>query len=355
MSSDGGPKKKACDGRQDQDAASSILLHHGRFDVTQEDMRWLRKITHPFIAFIGIQLVWIFLVVFWVYWFVVRHKEFRKLAEQYRPEMVAHGFGWPVLVGGLALLIIILAGVYVIFLYWRRQSALYREQKDVISQVTHELKSPLASIQLHLETIRLRKPSAEKLERFLDTMLADTERLNNLISNLLLAARLEQRGRTATSTVIDFSAFVTEFATRKREKLPEGGSITVDCEPGIKVAADVEGMQTALRNLFENAVLYSPASPEIRVTLRREGTRCLLTFQDKGIGLAPADLKRVFRRFYRVRRPGESIRGTGLGLYIVRSVINEHGGKINVTSEGEGKGCTFIITLPLGGEKKDNA
>lgn len=318
-------------------------------------MKWLRKITHPLVAFIGIQLVWVLLVVFWVYWFVVRHKEFRQLTERYRPDLVAHGFGWPVLVGGLALLLFILAGVYVIFLYWRRQSALYREQKDVISQVTHELKSPLASIQLHLETIRLRKPSPEKLERFLDIMLADTERLNSLISNLLMAARLEQRRRPTSSTVIDFSAFLTDFVTRKRQKLPEGGSITVEAEPGIKVAADVEGMQTALRNLFENAVLYSPASPEIRVTLQRQGSRCLLTFQDKGTGLAPADLKRVFRRFYRVRRPGESIRGTGLGLYIVKSVINEHGGKIIVTSEGEGKGCAFIITLPLAGEKKDNA
>ncbi len=318
-------------------------------------MKWLRKITHPLIAFIGIQLIWVLLVVFWIYWFVVRHKELRQLTERYRPDLVTHGFGWPVLVGGLALLLAILAGVYVIFLYWRRQSALYREQKDVISQVTHELKSPLASIQLHLETIRLRKPSPEKLERFLDTMLADTERLNNLISNLLMAARLEQRRRATASTVIDFSAFIADFAARKREKLPEGGSITVEAEPGIKIATDAEGMQTALRNLFENAVLYSPASPEIRITLQQQGKRCILTFQDKGIGLATADLKRVFRRFYRVRRHGESIRGTGLGLYIVKSVISEHGGKITVTSEGEGKGCTFIITLPLAEEKVKHA
>jgi signal transduction histidine kinase len=114
-------------------------------------------------------------------------------------------------------------------------------------------------------------------------------------------------------------------------------------------------MQTALRNLYENAVLYSPASPEIRITLGRKGNHCILTFADRGIGLSPADLKRVFRMFYRVRRPGESIRGTGLGLYIVKSVINEHGGKVRVTSEGEGKGCTFVITLPLAGGTAENA
>jgi len=314
-------------------------------------MKWLRKITHPLVAIIGIQLVWIFMVVLWVYWFVGRHKEFRSLTERYRPDLVSRGLDWPVLVGGLALLLTILAGVYVIFLYWRRQSNLYREQKDIIAQVTHELKSPLASIQLHLETIRLRNPAPDRMERFLDTMLADTERLNNLINNLLMAARLEQRRRDAPFTVVNFTELLRAFVDRKRKELPEGGSITLEAEEVIMLAADVQGMETALRNLFENAVLYSPASPEIRIALKRQGNRCCLTFADKGIGLAPNDLKRVFRMFYRVRRPGESIRGTGLGLYIVRSVMNEHGGNVSVESAGEGKGCTFVITLPLAVEK----
>lgn len=312
-------------------------------------MRWLRRLFNPLIAFICIQLVWILLVVLWVYWFVGRHKEFRTLAERYRPELLARGFDWPVLVEGIFLLVVVLAGVYVIFLYWRRQSALYDQQRSYISQVTHELKTPLASIQLHLETIRLRKPPQDKLERFLDTMLADTERLNHQINNMLMAARLEKRRRRGPYPDIDFSAFVSRFMDGKRAKLPEGGSITLDIEEGIRVAVDTEEMETAMRNLFENAVLYSPASPDIRVSLKKEGKNCLLTFADRGMGIEKKELKKIFRMFHRVRRPGENIRGTGLGLYIVGSVVEEHRGRIMASSEGIGKGCVFTITLPLSG------
>jgi signal transduction histidine kinase len=310
-------------------------------------MKSLRKLFQPLVTLIAIQLVWVLLVIFWIYWFIGSHKEFRKLAEHYNPELVRHGFDWLVLIEGLALLLVILAGVYVIFIYWKRQSDLVEQQKNFMSQVTHELKSPLASIQLHLETIKLRNPPPDKLERFLDTMLADTDRLNNLISNLLMAAKLEHRGRASQYPVIDLSGLVVGFMEQKRSKLPEGGSITIEVEEDVKSPIDKEGMETALRNLFENACLYSPASPEIRVSLRKSGRHCLLTFRDNGKGIEAKDLKRVFRMFYRVRHPGENIRGTGLGLYIVKSVVKEHGGKIRVTSEGTGKGCTFIITLPL--------
>jgi signal transduction histidine kinase len=310
-------------------------------------MKWLKKIFDPLITFIGIQLVWILMVIFWVYWFVGRHKEFRALAERYRPELLGRGFDWIVLTEGLLLLIMILAGIYVIFLYWRRQTKVNQQQKEILSQITHELKSPLASIQLHLETIRLRKPSPEKLERFLDTMLADTERLNNLINNLLMAAKLEKMRRSERYAVLDFSAFVAGIMAEKRTKLPRGGSLTVDIEPGIKVSVNPEGLQTVIRNLFENALLYSPPSPDIRVTLRKTGRTCQLTFQDRGIGISKKDQSRVFQMFFRVRSYGESIRGTGLGLYIVKSLVNENGGKIKLVSEGEGKGSTFIITFPL--------
>jgi len=310
-------------------------------------MKWLKKLFHPLIAFIGVQLVWVLVVVSWVYWFVSRHKELRQLAERYRPEMALHGYDWLVLVEGLILLVVILVGVYVIFLYWIRQTNLYNQQRSFISQVTHELKSPLASIQLHLETIRLRKPDLDKLDRFLDTMLEDTDRLNNLISNLLMAAKLENRRYSAPYQIIDFSAFLTSFMERKQQKLPEGGSLIMEVEPGLTAAVDSESMGMALRNLFENAVLYSIASPEIKVTLQRSDERCLLTFQDSGRGIEKKNLKKVFQMFYRVRQPGDSTRGTGLGLYIVKSIVEEHGGKIKVTSEGPGRGTTFLITLPL--------
>ncbi|HLO25962.1 MAG TPA: HAMP domain-containing sensor histidine kinase [Geobacteraceae bacterium] len=310
-------------------------------------MRFIKRLFHPLIALIGIQVVWLLAVFLWIYWFVGRHKEIRKLAEIYRLELVERGLDWLVLVEGIILLVLVLAGVYVIFVYWKRQSDLVIQQKNIMAQVTHELKSPLASIQLHLETIKLRNLPREKVERFLDTMLADTDRLNNLISNLLMAAKLEHRGRTPVYPVIDFSDFVVKFMEHKRAKLPEGGTLSLDVENGIRAHINVEEMETILRNLFENAVLYSNASPEISVSLSKKGSNTLLTFRDNGRGIESKDLKKVFRMFYRVRTPGENIRGTGLGLHIVKSLIKDHGGQIRVTSEGLGKGCAFHITLPL--------
>ena len=312
-------------------------------------MKKHRKLSNPLIALIGIQLIWVVMVVSWIYWFLGRNEEFHQVALRYKPELVTRGVEWIVLVEGLLMLVAVLAGVYVIFLYWRRQAKLYLQQRTYISQLTHELKSPLASIQLHLETVKLRDLPKEKLDGFIDTMLSDTARLNVLTSNLLMATRIEFRQLGEKAKRTDFSAFVTEYLEGKRSDLPEGGRLTLEIEPDITAIIDVEGMEMALRNLLENALLYSPVSPDIRVSLKRSGKQCVLEFQDNGKGLKKGEQGKIFDMFYRVRTQGENIRGTGLGLYIVKSVVNAHGGKIAVTSEGLGKGCTFHITLPLPG------
>ncbi len=309
-------------------------------------MKLIRRLFHPVMAMIAIQLVWITLVVFWIYWFIGKHRQFRELAEKYRPELLGQGSNWIVMVEGLVMLAVILAGVYVIFLYWNRQNALYQQQRGIISQVTHELKSPLASIQLHLETVRLRHPPEEKLDAFVDTMLADTERLHYLINNLLMAARLEQRRKPADRRPTDLAALVEEYVERERAKLPQGGSITLEVEPGSKSLVDPEEMGMVLRNLFENAVLYSPESPDITVRLHRSGAKLRLEVQDRGRGLEKKELGKVFGMFYRVRPSGENVRGTGLGLYIVQSIIRGYGGTVSMESKGLGQGCTVTITLP---------
>ncbi|HEY4745481.1 MAG TPA: HAMP domain-containing sensor histidine kinase [Desulfuromonadaceae bacterium] len=309
-------------------------------------MKLIRRLFHPIMALIAIQLVWITLVVFWIYWFIGKHREFRELAQKYRPELLGQGSNWIVMVEGLVMLAVILAGVYVIFLYWNRQNALYQRQRGAISQVTHELKSPLASIQLHLETIRLRHLPQERLDTFVDTMLADTERLHYLINNLLMAARLEQRRKPAERRLTDISTLVAEHVDRERAKLPQGGSITLESEAGIKAVVDPEEMGMVLRNLFENAVLYSPESPDITVRLDRTGGLLRLSVRDRGRGLEKKELKKVLGMFYRVHPSGENVRGTGLGLYIVQSVIRGYGGTAAVESEGLGQGCTVTIILP---------
>lgn len=310
-------------------------------------MTLLRRLISPLFVFIAFQLIWIAVVVFWVVWFLGSHQQMRDLARRYAPEGLPTGADWLILAGGLVLLAALLAGVYVIFLYWQRQASLYRAQKDFIAQVTHELKSPLASLQLHLETIRLRRPGPERMDVFLDTMLGDTERLGNLINNLLTANRLEQRGTRLALQPVDLSELVASYLRPRQFSLPRAGRMELQLEPGLQAMVDSEALEMVLRNLLENAVLYSDGPPQIAVRLWREGRSARLSVADRGRGIEKREQKKVFTMFYRVRRKGENIRGSGLGLYIVRTVLLLHHGTVWLESPGSGGGTTVHLRLPL--------
>ncbi len=310
-------------------------------------MNWLKRIFNPLMAFIVVQIAWVLAVIVWLNWFLGNHRKLRALAEKYSPELLVGGPDWLILTEGLLLLVSILVGVYVIFLYWRKQTALVREQRQFISQVTHELKSPLASLQLHLETIRRHQPSPEQMAPFIETMLSDANRLNGLIDNLLSANRVGQKHWRLELRSIDFSAFVEKYFRDRQFTLPKAGKLSLDIKPGIFAAIDRDSMETVLRNLLENAVLYSDKSPEITISLSSDQNHCYLDFADRGRGIALDDQKKIFNIFYRVRRKNENIRGTGLGLFIVNANILRHHGQVKVASAGEGQGTTFRITLPL--------
>ncbi len=308
-------------------------------------MELFRRLFSPLVVFIGVQIAWILVVVFWILWFTDVHSTLRNLAET--QEIIRGHTNWVILIEGLLLLVAILAGVYVIFLFWGRQASLYRAQRDFISQVSHELKSPLASIQLHLETIRRRRPSPEKLEVFLDTMLDDTERLQNLIDNLLSAGRVQQRGQKLPLMSGDLSSLVMDYFGARRYALPRAGRMHLKVEPDLQVMLDPESLETVFRNLLENAILYSEGPPDISVNLFREGESAHLVVADKGRGLGKKDRKKVFGMFYRVRRVRETIRGSGLGLFIAKRTIGQHRGRIWLESMGTGKGTAVHIRLPL--------
>ncbi len=309
-------------------------------------MKRLRPLVSPIAVFVGVQLAWILAVVFWVYGVLRSQRRLRELAETYGPELPQSRMDWLILAEGLVLLVVILVGVYVIFLYWRRQAALYREQKRLVSQVTHELKSPLASLQLYLETIRLRHPTPDQLDSFVGTMLEDTARLNRLITNLLAANRLEHRGLKLALRPGDLSAFVTEYFKGRQQDLPVGGSLAVRVEPGLRARFEAESLSMALRNLFENALLYSERPPRVEVTLEGRDRSCHLALADQGRGVEPWEQRKVFRMFYRVRRGAGGVQGSGLGLFLAKVVVLRHKGKIWLESPGLGQGTTVHILLP---------
>lgn len=317
-------------------------------------MKLFRRIFHPLIAFIGIQLLWILLLVSWIYWFLGRHQELRELAARYQAEWLPGETDWLILTEGIVLLVAILAGTYVIFLYWRRQASLNRAQRNFINQVTHELKSPLASLQLHLDTIEMRPPEPQQLQKFVKLMQGDTERLHGLINNLLTAGQLEHKDEILNLRNSDLSQAIEAYLLQESGRFPNQGKLSWTIEPNLIAKIDIEILETALRNLLENAILYAEGPPVVNISLQRDNKMAHLSFADQGRGIDAKYQKKVFRMFYRIRRGDRTIRGSGLGLFIVNNVIRLHGGKIWLKSPGSGFGTTFHIQIPLTtpGEKR---
>jgi signal transduction histidine kinase len=226
-------------------------------------------------------------------------------------------------------------------------------QDSFLNAVTHELKTPIASIRLYLETLQRREVPEAQRQQFYGIMLADSDRLLATVEQVLKAGELGQRQRHEHRTIIDLPALVAECIaiTLQRHHLP-GDAIELTPVPlGVRlhVPGIVEDLRTAVLNLLDNAVKYSPNGVHVRCTLAIvRYTNVTLTITDKGVGLPPNQNKRIFRRFYRV--PGRNavrIKGTGLGLFLVRTIARQHGGDISAASPGVNLGTTITLRLPL--------
>ncbi len=227
------------------------------------------------------------------------------------------------------------------------------EQHDAfINAVTHELKTPLASIRLYLETLKSREVTEERRQEFYDIMLADGDRLLRTVEQVLHAGRTAQKKRALNLSVVDLGELVRECLelARLRHGLDRDAiryAESPDAE-GAGVSGDREELRAAVSNLLDNAVKYSDQDVHVEVEMAPLDERTLtVRVRDKGIGIHRNQLKRIFKRFYRV--PGHFMarfKGTGLGLFIVRSIVERHGGRVYAESEGLGHGSTFTIQLP---------
>ena len=302
---------------------------------------------HPVTVFLSIQVLWILLMVVWIRWYVEKHTQLRAMAERLRTQ-VEEGFGWLPLLEGALLLTLILAGATVIFIYWSKQHNLIQMQRAFVSNVTHELKSPVASIQLALETMALRDLSDEKKREFVSMMLDDTERLSVLIDRILGAARIERRRGRYRLEAVSLRHFVEDVLAEDRHRYEKDGhEIILEKGRDARVAIDRSAMRVVLSNLLENASRYSPRGSKINIRLHRDLRSCRLDVIDTGDGIRGKDLKNVFKMFWRGSEGQASrVRGTGLGLYLVRNIVKDHRGKVWASSQGVGRGTTFSVRLP---------
>ena len=227
------------------------------------------------------------------------------------------------------------------------------EQHDAfINAVTHELKTPLASMRLYLETLKSREVSEERRQEFYDIMLADGDRLLHTVEQVLHAGRTAQKKRALNLSHVELGRLVRECLelARLRHGL-DAGAIRYVESPAAAAAAvngDSEELRAAVSNLLDNAVKYSDKGVNVEVEVGPVDERLVaVRVRDSGIGIHHNQLKRIFKRFYRV--PGHFMarfKGTGLGLFIVRSIVERHGGRVFAESEGLGRGSTFTIQLP---------
>jgi two-component system sensor histidine kinase SenX3 len=254
---------------------------------------------------------------------------------------------------GIIFFAVIIAGMIVNTSFLVREIRRSEQHDSFINAVTHELKTPVASIRLHLETLQRRElPEAQKQE-FYQLMLSDTDRLTDTVEQVLRAGRAGDKKAGRDKSEVDFRQLVRECidVARARHHLQlaavryEEGSSNGS---GLKVLGSAEDLRTAVFNILDNAIKYSGDNVDVLVRLQTpDERRIVLSVRDQGVGIPSDDVKRIFKRFYRVtHRSLAHVKGTGLGLFIVKSIAEKHGGKAFAESGGEGYGATITLELP---------
>ncbi len=271
----------------------------------------------------------------------------------------AVGFGWIILnwregikvLLGLVFFGAISTGLILNTLFLIREIRRNEQHDSFINAVTHELKTPIASIRLYLQTLQRRELDDKQRHDFYALMLLDVDRLMTTVEQVLKAGEAGHKRRTVHKAEIDFAGLVREcvdVASLRHRLQPGAMRFETSADGAAKVKGDAEELRTAVSNVLDNAVKYSANHVDISVRLKNEPQeRVVLQVQDQGVGIPPHELKRVFKRFYRVQNWSlKNVKGTGLGLFIVRSIARKHGGNASAFSEGEGRGTTVTIELP---------
>ncbi len=259
---------------------------------------------------------------------------------------------WVLLVLGAVFFVLIIVGVLWLCLWLVREIGVNQRQRAFIDAVTHEMRTPLASLRLHLDTLERHDPDRDRRFEFLSRMRGDVERLDETVEQVLTAARLEGTRDRPKLERVSLSELLGECIGEigRHHGLPEG-AVRLDLGGNTMVRGDPTELTVVFRNLLENAVKYSdhPVEVNVKVSDSADG-RVSVEIADRGIGIPSGELAKIFQRFYRAGRDVQrTAAGLGLGLFIVRNLVRRQGGRVVARSEGFGQGSRFVVTLRAAG------
>jgi signal transduction histidine kinase len=253
---------------------------------------------------------------------------------------------WMILGEASVFVLSLLIGIVFINRGYHKEILAAKQSSNFLLSITHELKSPIASIRLGFETLQRKKLSEEQSLVLLKNGINDTDRLNNLVSDLLLSARLESTYQLNTE-LFSLEILIDECVQLLKQKFPSAIIKVNLIQEMPEILADYSAIRSVIINLLENAVKYSDSVPEINIGLTSNNERCNLEISDKGIGIDQSERKKIFEKFYRVGNEDQrKTKGTGLGLYIVDQIVRAHNGSITVSSN-QPQGTIFNVFLPL--------
>lgn len=314
-------------------------------------MKRTRWFYHPIFVFIFSILALVMSLFLYIYWYIKASKDLETIVRKFNldPQQALKSETWVVILVLSILVGIILIGIFAIFVYGQKTVQLYRLQHNFINNFTHELKTPVTSLKLYLETfLKHDIPRADQM-KYIRYMLNDVGRLSDNINRILNLARIESKSYGGEFVNSDMVQVVREFITSNHH-LFEGCRIEVHCPDNASFFCpiNVALFEMLLINLFTNAIKYNVSeTPTIDIFFENQKRHFAVRFQDNGIGIEKSDIKRIFKKFYQVGRSDDmTAKGSGLGLHLVQNIARIHKGRMVASSTGTGEGSVFTLILP---------